>query len=90
MGRKPGATVDEKCKIVALKGEGLSVVEIAKKLNRSRPFIYKVLRGPFFSRSRSDKGTIRRVTKYEMQCMKRRIAIMPLATSKACLKMRMC
>ena len=48
MGRKTGATVDEKRKIVALKGKGLSVVEIAKKLNRGRPFIYKVLRDPFF------------------------------------------
>ena len=39
MGRKPGATVDEKRKIVVLECKGLNVIEIAKKLNRSRPFI---------------------------------------------------
>ena len=49
MGRKPGATVDEKRKIVALKVEGLSVVEIAKTLNRCRSFIYNVLRDSFLS-----------------------------------------
>ena len=83
MDRKPGATADEKRKIVVLKGEDLNVVEIAKKFNRSRPFIYKVLRDPFFSRSRSDKGTIRRVTKYEMQCIKRSLTKMLLVKSKA-------
>ena len=56
MGRKPGATVDEKRKIVALKGKGLSVVEIAKKLNRRRPFIHKVLRDPFFQDQDRIKG----------------------------------
>ena len=43
MGRKPGATVDEKRKIVVLKGKGLNVIEIAKELKRNRPFIYEVL-----------------------------------------------
>ena len=82
MGRKPGATVDEKQQIVVLEGKILNVFETAKKLNRNHPFIYKVLRDPFFSRSRSDKGTIRRVMKNDMQCIKRRSKI-PLSTRKA-------
>ena len=83
MGGKEDATEEEKRRIIALASKGISVTEISRKLKRSRPLIYKVLRDPFHKRKRSDKGKVRCITPHQMSCLKRASSRMPMATSKA-------
>ena len=82
MGRKKDISEKERKKIIDMSLEGVSVKEIAKKINRCMATVYNVLADPFAVRTRTKTGTKGKLTAYQLKCVKRAASRLPLASSK--------
>lgn len=82
MGKKADLNNLEKQKITKLLAKKVSTQEISKILNRDHRTIKKFISIGQNSRSRSDKGKIRKISKRDLHSVKRTASRRPLASSR--------
>ena len=82
MGSGRDLKLAEKKEIVKLGLRGWSESKIASKIKRSRKAVSKVLQGKWSRKTRSDKGSLRKVDRHDLTKLKRAMASHPLASSR--------